>query len=120
MQTREIPPEQWEQFFSECTQRHQGQPVTVESVGGSLDGVQAQAFEVPFVQILDHQGDAGCRIEVVAGDGEAKHHVVESPTHVTVSEDGGTSLIEIDAADGRSTRVRFGACSNDASARNLC
>jgi hypothetical protein len=109
MQVREIPPEQWEQFFAECTERHRGQPVTVESVGGSMDGVQAQAFEQPLVRIFDAKSDAGDRIEVVSGDGDPRAHVVESPTHVTVCQDGGKSTIEIDAADGRSTRVKFKA-----------
>jgi hypothetical protein len=108
MQKREIPVEQWEQFFHECTQRHQGQPVTVESVGGSLDGVQAQAFEQPLVRIFDQRGDAGDRIEVVSGEGEGTRHVVDRPTHVTVHQGEDTSLIEIDGADGRATRVRFG------------
>lgn len=107
MQVREIPPEQWEQFFAECTERHRGQRVTVESVGGSLDGVQAEAFEQPLVRIFDTRSDSGDRIEVVAGDGESRAHVVDSPTHVTVRQDGNKSTIEIDAADGRSTRVKF-------------
>ena len=112
MQTREIPANEWEQFFQQCSERHRGQPVTVEAVGGSSDAVQATAFEQPLVRIADMKSDAGDRIEVVAGEGEAKCHVVSSPTHVTVYEEGDSSLIEIDGSDGRSTRVRFGAGTN--------
>lgn len=114
MQTREIPSEQWQPFFSDFTWMHQGKHVNVETLGQGI-GVRSEICDQPLVGIAAGP-DGGRRewIEVIAGAGEApeggpRTHSIRQPAAVRCAEEenGRTVAVQIDSSDGSVTMIRF-------------
>jgi hypothetical protein len=113
METRQIPHEQWQAFFSNFSHVHRGEHVNVETIGADASGVEFRCRDRPLVGIAAAQPRAGREewIDVIARDasgGRATHCIVE-PLDVRLAEekDRRAVALQIESADGSITIVRF-------------
>ena len=116
MQTRQIPYEQWQTFFSNFNYLHQGEHVNVETIGAQESGskgAKGALCDLPLVGIVSAQPKAGHEqwIDVIARDGSGAHstHCIAGPATVQLAEeeDGQTVAIQIESANGSITMIRF-------------
>ncbi len=108
MTGREIEREEWLPFFDAFSGLHRGWKVTLEVRRDGQPDVMAT--EVPLSEIHVEPAPSGARISVVLTEDEGEvSHVVLEPVHVWLSDDerGGISTLEIEAANGETTSVRF-------------
>lgn len=117
MRTREIPPDRWPYFLGDFTQLHQGEHVSVETIGqGSPTKdrggpVESHLCDLPLVGIVaDPKAPGGGWIDVIAGDSPATQstHSIPRPSRVVIAEEasGQAVALQIDSADGSITMVR--------------
>ena len=121
MRTRQIFYVQWQPFFNDFTQLHQGKHVNVETMGDGDFGVKSRWCDLPLVGIVCAHPRSGSAddewIEVIARDSRDSR---DSPdTHATYSivkpskvqlaeeENGRVIALEIESADGSVTMIRF-------------
>lgn len=113
MRTREIVYDQWQPFFNDFTQLHQGKHVNVETLGGGDFGVKSRWCGLPLVGIVSAHPTTGDDewIEVIARDSpdaHATHSIVKpSKVHLAEEENGRAIALEIESADGSVTMIRF-------------
>ncbi|HEX9302915.1 MAG TPA: DUF5335 family protein [Thermoanaerobaculia bacterium] len=111
MVTREIPREEWPEFFEEFTRRHEGWLVTVENFGDL--GAQVEEHERPLKGIFAEGKKETPAVEILTGAtlDETFTHAVAHPTRVRVEEtpEGAESALEIQSRDEGTTLVRFRA-----------
>ena len=110
MVTREIPRNEWTQFFDSFSRRHEGWLVSVEVFDRKL-GAQVQAEERPLKGIASDRGGNDPDIEILTGRGgdDSFTHIVTHPTQVQVeeTEEGAEAAIEIKSKNEGTTLVRF-------------
>lgn len=110
MQTNDIPTHEWVPFLDEFSQRHLGQPVTVEVLSQAI-GVQREAVALPLVGVSVDLKDDSEQIDVIAGDSPHAHvmHAVPSPVRVQLArdDDGRDQALQLISADGTTTLVRL-------------
>jgi hypothetical protein len=121
MDSKEIPREQWRQFFDDFSKQHEDWIVTWEVLGYDL-GDQEKAARLPLVGIsLDAKGPEP-RIDVMVG-GRPDQHVTQiiRPKRVWVKEpeQPGHESIEIESDDGRVTLITFNHIDPDIEERLL-
>jgi hypothetical protein len=106
MQSHEIPSDQWVPFFNDLSKRHQGEHVTVESLGRHFDDRQLPKDQ-SLVGISVDPPTGACKIDVMVGSSVA--HEVTHPIHVRLSQNdaGNDTTVEIDTCSGACTLVRF-------------
>jgi hypothetical protein len=107
MQTREIARESWIEFLDGFSRRHEGALVNVEILGRV--GAQTEAHDRPLEGISsEHEGR---RIAITLGPSDRPaEHVIQSPSHMRVQEDGGSDLsLQIESSDGETTLLSFGS-----------
>jgi hypothetical protein len=111
MATREIPRNEWREFFDGFSRRHQGWLVTMEVLGADI-GAQVEARELPLVGVtaeVSHEGEG--QIAIIVGDGPQAHvtHTISGPAHVRLKESaaGADEALEIESTDSTMTLVRF-------------
>lgn len=108
MQTKEIQENEWPKFFDNFSRRHEGEILSIEILGAEI-GAQPEENGLPLQGIT---ADAtGSTIVIMAG-GKPDHHVTHSinrPTSVSVerTDEGDDEALEIKAADGATTLLRF-------------
>lgn len=122
MDTREIPREQWVEFFDRFSDEHRGDTVTVEQLasGDAADRIRPVVRELPLVGIGADLKDRECDVTITAGPLGRDHvtHVVPAVARVLVDrrEDGrggalriesreegeATTFVRLDAAGGGS------------------
>jgi TusA-related sulfurtransferase len=112
MQAREIAYEQWQPFFNDFTQLHQGKRVNVETMGDGDFGVRSQWCGLPLVGIVSVHPKAGDDewIEVIARDSPKTHatHSIAKPAKVELAEEDGQPVaVQIESADQPITMIRF-------------
>ena len=119
MRTREIVYEQWQPFFNDFTQLHQGEHVNVETLSQGAFGVKSELCDLPLVGIVgaDPKAPSGEWIEIIAGDSPATSstHTIPQPSRVVIAEEenGRGVALQINSADGSVTMLRFEAsCEN--------
>lgn len=109
---REIPREDWVSFFNNFSRRHDRWLVTVEVLGADL-GAQVEGRSLRFEGINADVKGGENRITIDLGHGldESMTRTVSSPAHVWVGQTGTTTgtfeTLDIEAADGTTTLVRF-------------
>lgn len=118
MNTYEVPRAEWRSFFDQFSRIHQGQPVEVETIdprlGRPSHAPSANTRGVPLLGITaqSESPDEAPQLNISAGDqsGIELGHSIAAPCRVQVSEwnDGISAALEIEAEDGRTTRVRVG------------
>jgi Family of unknown function (DUF5335) len=110
MVTREIPRNEWTQFFDSFSRRHEGWLVTVEVFDRKL-GAQVEAEGRPLKGIAADRGGGDPDIEILTGrgDDDSLTHIVAHPTHMQVeeTEEGAEAAIEIKSVNEGTTLVRF-------------
>lgn len=108
MATKEIPREEWTEFFDGFSRRHEGWLATVEVLGSA--GAQVEARELPLVGIAADRHGANT-ISVIAAATPEEHvtHIVQNPTHVRIEEGApvGGGAVQIESEAGETTLVSF-------------
>lgn len=97
--TNEIPHDQWERFFEDFSNQHEGEPIRVELLDPDL-GDQPLAENAPLLGIsCDTKGSREGAIEIMAGEdtNSVMTHIIGHPTHVRVAQSGPQATIEIEA-----------------------
>ncbi len=111
MATQEIPRDDWTAFFDRFNRQHEGWLVTVEVLAADI-GAQVEARELALEGITyDAKGSNKDTILIDVAENELTHvaHTVMAPTHLRLKEtdEGAHEALEIEAADGTITLVRF-------------
>ena len=111
MQTKEIQPNEWRQFFDDFSRKHQGMPVDIEILGTEI-GAQTQEKGLTLEGIsVERNEESGQRIMIMAGASADDHisHSINHPVQVTIeqSDDGADVAVAIEEADGPTALLRF-------------
>ena len=107
--TAEIPREGWEKFFIRFSQDHETQFVAVEVMGPDIGAqVEGRSLLLSGISPADENKES-IALMFDSLDGEHLTHLVNKPTHVWVQRapDNTDEALEIEAADGTRTLVRF-------------
>ncbi|HEX8985727.1 MAG TPA: DUF5335 family protein [Bryobacteraceae bacterium] len=111
MPTREIPPNEWRNFFNTFSQLHEGWLTTVEVAGEDVPGDQISTEGEPLLEIGADKGSESGAIEITVGRSEASEftHVVHDVERVLFerSDQGKSESIEIQSAEGGVTIVQL-------------
>ena len=108
MNTDEIRPPQWREFFDTFSRAHEGWLVTLEVLGPM--GAQEEAHELPLVGITADEPSHGGAIWMTVGEGDQTlTHSVDAPTRVQVerTEEGAEAAVQIESKSGEKTLLRF-------------
>jgi hypothetical protein len=101
MDTREIPRDQWVEFFDRFSDEHQGERVAVEVLGSGddTDRIRPVARDLPLVGIGADLKDRECDVTITTGPLGQDHvtHIIPAVTRVTVDR----------RADGRGVSLRI-------------
>ena len=107
--TREIPREAWDTFFSRFSDDHETQFIAVEVMGRDI-GAQVEGRPLLLSGISRADDDAeSLALMFDSVNGEHLTHMVTKPTHVWVQRSTGNTdeALEIESADGTRTLLRF-------------
>ena len=107
--TIEIPHGGWDKFFSRFSEEHEMQFVAVEVMGADI-GAQVEGRSLLFNGISPaSKDDKALALTFDSVSGEHLTHMVSKPTHVWLQRgaDNTDEALEIEAADGSRTLVRF-------------
>jgi hypothetical protein len=107
--TKEIPRDAWDTFFSRFSNDHETQFVAVEIMGRDI-GAQVEGSPL-LLSGISRADDGGESLALMfdSVNGEHLTHMVNNPTHVWVQRSAGNTdeALEIESADGTRTLVRF-------------
>lgn len=111
MNIKEIPKNEWTNFFDVLSRQHEGWRITAE-IFGKYIGAQIQNYELTFEGISNEWDEvSGNTIFVMTGDKPDSHitHKIELPTHVSLerSDDGAHTAVAIKSADGTIALLRL-------------
>jgi hypothetical protein len=107
--TTEIPRDAWNTFFSRFSNDHETQFVAVEVMGRDIGAqVEGRALLLSGISTADDAGES-LALMFDSVTGEHLTHMVNKPTHVWLQRapDNTDEALEIEAADGTRTLVRF-------------
>lgn len=107
--TTEIPREVWDRFFNRFSQDHETQFVAVEVMGRDIGAqVEGRSLLLSGISPGDDNRES-IALSFHSLDGQHLTHMVNKPTHVWVQRaaDNTDEALEIEAADGTTTLVRF-------------
>jgi hypothetical protein len=107
--TREIPRDAWNTFFSRFSNDHETQFVAVEVMGQDIGAqVEGRALLLSGISTADDAGES-LALMFDSVTGEHLTHMVNRPTHVWLQRapDNTDEALEIESADGTRTLVRF-------------
>jgi hypothetical protein len=108
---REIPRDEWVEYFDGFSRRHEGWLVTVEVLGAEI-GAQVEAQELPLRGVTaESKGSGEDEINLIFGGEGAERvtHTVTRPTHVRTeqAENGADMTLQIESGGGVTTLVHF-------------
>lgn len=108
---REIPRDEWIEFFDGFSRQHEGWLAAVEVFGADI-GAQVEARELPFAGITaEFKGSGENMISLLLGEEAEDHvtHTISRPTHVRLEQtaEGANAALQIESADGTTTLLRF-------------
>lgn len=110
MQTKEIQPNEWPEFFDNFSRKHQGTPVGIEILGMEI-GAQTEEKGLALEGItVERDERSGQRIMIMVGASADDHitHSINRPTQVSVGADEGADFaLAIKGADGSTALLRF-------------
>ena len=111
MKTREIPKEEWTQFFDSFSRQHEGWLITMEIFGDEI-GAQVQDRKLKLQGITDEWDEvSGNSITVMTGGKTEEHitHNIDLPTQVSLeqTDDGTDVALAIKSVDGTTALLRF-------------
>ncbi len=119
--TREIPRNKWDAFFSRFSEDHETQFVAVEVLGSDIGAqVEGQSLLLSGISRADEDNES-LAVMLDSVNGEHLTHMVNNPTHVRVQRSSGNidEALEIESADGTRTLVRFPAYTSASSDDDL-
>ena len=111
MKTKEIPRNEWQEFFNIFSRQHEGWLVTLEILGSEI-GAQVEEHGLPFEGIVD-EGDEvqGHEIVMMFGAKPDDHitHSISNPATVSLeqTDEGADAALAIKSADGVTALLRF-------------
>jgi hypothetical protein len=111
MKTKEIPKNEWPEFFDSFSRQHQGWLVTLEIFGSEI-GAQVEERELAFEGIVDEWDEIqGNEISIMIGAEPDDHitHSISQPTQVSLeqTDEGADAALAIKSADGVMALLRF-------------
>lgn len=111
-ETREIPRDDWKDFFAAFSELHEDEAVDVEVLGADIGAqVEARDLHLRGISPATSRKDGDLALMLDSPDGTHLTHVIPKPIHVWVQRAGAAleDALEIESADGTKTLVRFGA-----------
>lgn len=122
MATREIERSKWNEEFNRLSREHLGWVISVEVIGEEM-GAQIESRQMPFGGISADFKDKENRIEIGVGASSQAHvtHAIIEPVLVYLKQNemAEDEALEIEAADGTKTIVRFRTSNQAQSAGGL-
>jgi hypothetical protein len=111
MKTKEIPKNEWPEFFDSFSRQHEGWLVTLEIFGTDI-GAQVEERELAFEGIVDEWDEVqGNEIVIMIGAKPDDHitHSISRPTQVSLeqTDEGADAALAIKSGDGSTTLLRF-------------
>jgi hypothetical protein len=111
MKTKEIPIDEWRDFFDSFSRQHEGWIVTLEILGAEI-GAQVEERELAFEGIVDERDEIqGNEIMIMVGAKPDDHitHGISHPTQVSLeqTDEGADVALAIKSADGTTALLRF-------------
>jgi hypothetical protein len=111
MTTKEIPHEEWKNFFDIFSRQHEGWLATLEIFGPEV-GAQQEARDLPLEGVSIASGDNGSyAIAINLGKTSGDHitHTITEPEHVWLEQttEGANAALEIESANQIKTLLRF-------------
>ena len=111
MKTREIPRDEWREFFDRFSRQHEGWIATLEILGSEI-GAQVESRELVFEGIVDELDNAqGNEILIMVGADPDDHitHNISRPATVSLeqTDEGADVALAIKSGDGNTTLLRF-------------
>lgn len=111
MKTKEIPKNEWPEFFDSFSRQHEGWLVTLEIFGSEI-GAQVEERELAFEGIVDEWDEIqGNQIAIMMGAEPGDHitHSIRQPTQVSLeqTDEGADAALAIKSADGVTALLRF-------------
>jgi hypothetical protein len=110
MKTKQIPRNEWAEFFDSFSRQHEAWRITLEVFGSEI-GDQIEERDLPLAGITAELTDAGDEIEIMMGAKPNDHitHTITAPAEVALeqTDEGADVALAIKAADGTTTLLRF-------------
>ena len=111
MKTKEIPKNEWPEFFDSFSRQHEGWLATLEILGSEI-GAQVEGRELAFEGITDEWDETeGDTIMIMTGAKANDHitHSITRPTRVSLeqTDEGADAALAIKSADGVTALLRF-------------
>ena len=111
MKTKDIPEDDWIDFFDNFSRQYQGWLVTLEILGSEI-GAQVEGRDLTLEGItVDQDKEAGSAISIMTGAAPDDHitHNINRPTTVSLeqNEEGADAALAIKSADGTTALLRF-------------
>ena len=111
MPTREIPRQEWNNFFDSFSRQHEGWLATLEIFGPEI-GTQEEARELPLEGVSIASGtNEPETIAISIGKSPQDHlsHTIVKPAHVWLeqTEEGANAALEIESENETKTLLRF-------------
>src|SRR5688572_25466837 len=104
MRTKEIPKNEWPNFFDSFSRQHEGWLATLEILGPDI-GAQIEERDLAFEGIVDEWDEVqGNQIVIMTGIDPEDHitHSISRPTQVSLEQtnEGADAALAIKSADG--------------------
>lgn len=111
MKTREIPREEWNEFFDSFSRQHEGWLVTLEVLGQEI-GAQVEEHDLSFGGIVNEWDEIhGNQIVIMLGTKPQDHisHSIDRPAQVFLeqTDEGADVALSVRSADGITALLRF-------------
>ena len=111
MKTKEIPKNEWQEFFDMFSRQHEGWLATLEIFGSEI-GAQVEERGLAFKGIVDEWDEVhGNEIQIMLGAKPDDHitHSIRNPTTVSLeqTDEGADAALAIKSADGVMALLRF-------------
>lgn len=111
MKTKEIPKNEWREFFDRFSRQHEGWLVTLEILSAEI-GAQVEERELAFEGIVDESDEnQGNEIMLMLGAKPDAHitHSINDPVQVSLEQTGAgaDAALAIKSADGTTALLRF-------------
>jgi hypothetical protein len=111
MKTKQIPKNEWPDFFDSFSRQHEGWLVTLEILGSEI-GAQFEGRQLAFEGIVAEGEEAqGNEIAIMIGAKPDDHitHSISKPAQVSLeqTDEGADAALAIKSADGVTALLRF-------------
>ena len=111
MQTREIPKNEWTEFFDGFSRKHEGWLVNLEIFGPEI-GAQVEQQQMALEGITDEADEVEGNTIIIMTGARPEGHLTHSITHATAvsleqTDEGADVALAIQSDDGTTTLLRF-------------